>query len=549
MTRFFHPGAWVLILCLLPILSSAQLKTAAQLELLTKHKTGDNYQILPVGERGVVVVFRNEKPHGPKRKRLYEFTLLDTALQVVWKSEVEVLYREERLELLVSENHFHLLLVKDRNSYHFVKVSLTNGEVTEAVFEEYKLLQVTHFEASDNMWFLGGSLKDRPIGIGIPSDLPKGTITTIKAHTILPGINNEKTSLIHTATSDKAGIFTAIVAGDYGSEKRKAFINIYDLGGKLLFNTAIEREGFYELLTFRPILISREEQIIIGSYAVRGEKYAQGFYFMKFVNGKRTLSRFYDSGFLKNFFMDYTEKRRGRLLTKVKNKREDGKIKRIRYRILLHKPRLEDDQIHVTGEVYQVASKVSRDGTVLESEYYGMPPGMAMRQFLEDGQKVGDSFMPSFLGLDETSFKYEYPTEIEYEKLVAFGIDTEGRLLWDNIYEYDPSEQKREDMPLQAMAAVPSQDSLVMVQGNDDKVFYRISDYKAYDDSVRALPAYQLYNEDKVTKFTAGGISYWYMNNAIQCGLITINNPMLDDRNRDVFFIKRLEYVPHMDDD
>lgn len=519
--------------------AQAQLRVGAHREWTIEHKTGDDYQILPVGQRGVVSIFRNEQPQPPDRGRAFEIALLDTALQEQWSASFLADYEEGRVGMTTSEHFLHILLKRHRAEYRFIKINLDNGEIHELLFDEYKQLGITHFEASDGMWFVAGSIKEKPIGIGLYHDLDSGET---RAPVILPGINNERTRVLHTAISESAGVFTAVVMGEYGPDKHTVFINSYDLRGKLLYNTAIEREGFYELLSFRPVAISQQELLLTGGYAVRGEKYVQGFYMMQFEAGKRSMSRFYDLGYFRNFFMDESDKRRERIIKRIMKRREKGKVKRLRYRVMLQKPRWDGERLLLTGEIYRMAGKIQR-ADQLEMQTFGLPPEMAIRRYVRTHQRAGDHFTPSFLGLDEPSFSYEYPLEVSYQKIVAVAISRRGQVLWDNIMAYDEAERQREQSPIQAMTTLSDADSLVFVQANHHRVFFQVADHEHFADSNRILETKTTYEDDRIDEFTPGGVQYWYGNSAIQSGLMKINNKNIKDRNRKVFFINRLDYV------
>ena len=429
--------------------AEAQVLTKEYVEFAIDDKTGEDYRVIPAGEEGVLVILANTKPQKNAKRELIA-TFMDTNLKTVWAKKFLVDNNVELIDYQYTKGKVYFLLEKSTNKYQVININLDVGNATFIDYEEVRNFYITDFSVIDSVIFFGGTIKDYPAIIRYNYKNQSSVVA--------PSINQLKADLVGMFVDEKNGVFSAVLKSQQLKDQHSIYIATYDLEGKMLFNFTLDRNRDYNFITFRPQVINENEMVVIGTYGLRSEDRAQGVYTLKTKNGALENLRFYDFGYLRNFFNYLPEKQKERMETRIANRREKGKKKRLRYSLFVHDLKVTDRQIIFAADAYDPIRE-STNSSISYNDGYGMWRDPLYRSYNSDFKGFDGEYIPA--AITREPIPKNRPTSYGFtlENTITCGFDFNGTLMWDNTFHFD-DEDIESDYPLELTNVYADTDSV-----------------------------------------------------------------------------------------
>ena len=154
--------AMTLLVLLVIFSSSAQITQPRRYEKLYKG-SDDVYQIISLKDSGLAL-FRDLNKYRNTNK-LWQLTLLDTALQVTKELELEVKDRNKFIGYEVTKDHLFFLFrtgETTKNDFELIDVDLKGSEAGRYPFKPDLDFKLTHFTRAGSNFIFGGYVNNEP---------------------------------------------------------------------------------------------------------------------------------------------------------------------------------------------------------------------------------------------------------------------------------------------------------------------------------------------------------------------------------------------------
>lgn len=518
----------LLMLFLFAPTAFAQLTVVKRADIEINRKNGDNYKILNLQQEGLLVFLESEEYIKGGKKELI-ITKYDTALQATWTRSVAIEYSSSLGLHYLDKEYLYFLIPQEDKKYDIFKLHIPSGLLSSIKYEKIAELEITHFAASDNVLLFGGMVDSRPVVIhydyidGKPKVLP--TINTLKAN-----INR-----LEICSNDRS-IFILLTPNN-SKKKERFFYTIFDINGKLLSNIAVpyeknendDRETEDILFTFQPYLVSSNEFYLFGMYSLVAKDKAQGIYVMHILNNEQPEpTRFYDFAYFKNFF-NYLGKRKDKVISKIKEERQEGNIYKHDYSLLARELKIVGDKIFFVADSY---TPLYREGM---NQFSSLNTGllrytdMSLRSMM-----YANDFMRSPMTRGVVGYRYRHG--------IVCAFDKKGKLLWDNSLEYKDLETNMHLQP--QMHITTGTDSLTMAYFNDKKIYYRRTDKSLAVEEIKEVEIPSKEEADKMLNDREKEVvTAWFGDYLLMYGVQQFKGGA-NGNSRKVFYMSKLAYFP-----
>jgi len=271
-----------------------QLRQTEYVELTIDPKHGSNYQLIQTGNEGVLCLLESQKFEKNNNVQL-KFYFYDTDLHLKWEQGYLIKSSAKLLSTAYDEGYVYILVQPKEYEYSIMKLSLKDGIISQIAFTDIRDFLITHFEASHGTLLMGGTIKNTPAVILKRYDKDNKPI-------VLPSINQLKSDLIDLVIDEKRKEIVVMLDKKRPIGERAIYVNRYDFEGNIKKNSVVQLSSDFNLITYRPHMADDGSLLLFGSYGMKTEAYAQGIYSLRIKNGRLAENRFYDFGYLKNFF-------------------------------------------------------------------------------------------------------------------------------------------------------------------------------------------------------------------------------------------------------
>jgi hypothetical protein len=522
-----------LILCwvITSSLCTGQVYQKNYVEIVNEDKTGEDYRVIPAGDKGVFCLFINAIYQKNAKKKL-DFSFMDTHLNKIWENSISIDYSQQLVAHHVGEENLYLLFEKDLARYQVLKIDIYTGSNQFIDYQDIRGFYITDFAVIDSVIFFGGSIKDNPAVIRYDY--------RNQLSVVCPSINQLKADLLWMGVDQALGIVSVMLKSRQRTNETALYISTFDLQGKLLHNFTLEKSLVYNFLTYRPFLVSQHEMLILGTYGLRDEEKAQGIYAFKVKDGQTEMMRFYDFGYLKHFFHYLDENKRDRLIGKIQSKREKKKIFQLRYHVFVHELSEQNGQLVFSGDVYNPLRDAQNPAMFQTFHTYHWRDAH-FRRIHQDLVHNPGIYTPSGLTRDPIDRSRGFVYGYEHLNTFACGFDYQGKLLWDNSFKTKGVEHSS---PMEFTNVYADDDTVVFIQADEENVRYKVSSLKSFSDSVTVEPVRYFTEYDKPLFARHGGIIDWYGPNFLVTGMRSLRAPFLPEKEKTVFYIYKLAYQP-----
>jgi hypothetical protein len=500
---------------------SAQIQVIDHTEITTKSEEGSDfsdYTAVPLGEDGLLVSLT----HYVKTKKEILIAKYDTTFKNVWEQKHIIKGEDKIVHYVVADSFIYYLVDKQRYEYEILKINLYNGAMRVINYE--KILKATYTEicAAGNIILLGGEAENNPVVLHLNIETGR--------QQILPSLVQKSTYLASLSIDTENDVILAIVAGKYNSYKY-SFFYFYGLDAKLRYNVTIPDNKEYNLQTFRPLITGKDEVLVFGTYSSPKWKRPQGIYSLKIKDKKENGFRFYDFSYLNNFFNNLSEKKREKMLAKVKRGRKKDSPVRYSNDYFISPLRVEKDRIYLSLEGY---NPVYENGNNAVNNMTGNPyfRGGNSRVYNNRG---GSRSLWQNRGNTNTSVTVSY----KYEQGIVCSFDTKGKLLWDNQFDFDDFESQK-IFPFFSYSV--KDDTLALFRLDEKELFYKQTVKSTEQDLISEYKVPRRDSLDNVINRSDEILMHWYDDNYLVSGYQIVRNQLYNPARRKVFYFTRLRY-------
>jgi len=520
----------------------------------------DNFYVLPVGTKGVLLFNEIDDDKTSKRMQKYSFTLLDNNFEKVWSKKVEisdaVFYYKQYFDPVNNElfvlfnspnNQKEEWKQYDYGNYTVVKISIDTKEIT-VLNESNKIpTKLTGFTVYNQKVYLGGYvvpssggkmmkqiacycgcgipyflgiLNYKPVPILMTFDFNNSTTKTHQYETLIPGQMND------IFASAEENIVYGLFNTKPDKNTAKMLIKDIDGGSKDKTSKSISFKMTDEEDICSPKLYTNENhgKILIGGYSDAQSTYKitqigvanvlKGLVFANIVDGSIETMKYIKFQQLNNIILYYNKssaRSESNAKKQAKKKLSEGKDLRLRYNLLIH------DIISVKKDEYIM---------VAESYY----PQYHVEYYTSFDSK-GNMHTTSRTVFD--GYRYTHGMVVAFDK--------DGTVLWDQAFEIDDILT----FNLKQRIKVTVDNEKIICGFTLDDAVKSITFENGEKTNERVLSKFKTnFKNDKVKDEMESDVDFWYDNYLISYGYQKIKNTSKKGKkNRTVFYFNKIEYT------
>ena len=472
----------------------------------------NEFQVITGGDKGVIL-YRTLNEYDKKGGQLWDFVLLDTALNVAWEKqffiEKNVTFRGYDFSM---DSYFFLFQQVSNNSkdLKLMQMMSDSGDTLRYTIKNLVPLNLTEFEVTDGAALLGGYYNSEPVVIHY--DFKE------KKTKVLPGIFGSKTELVQLKVDDSS--ITVLVSDKTFDKRNTLTIKNYGIDGEYL-NTYTFNPDFDKGLIFGRIPdVEDISNLVVGTYGAKRSDYSRGLFLGVLDENNQQNVEYFNYADFENFFNYMKAKRQKRVSERIDRKKIKGKKVKFNYRLLVHDIYKQGDTYILLGEAfYPKYSSTSTYGSMGPAQYGGYGYG-------------SDDYVPTnFAGY-------------RYTHAVVAAFDSKGKMLWDNSFEIEDVLSYSLD---QFVHASFTDKGIVLLYLYDNKIRSKIIEGAEVVEGKKFDEVKLSFEDDKMNSYSTnkiGGLEKWYGNVFIAYGMQRIKN--LKDSgvklNRKVFYVNKVSY-------
>lgn len=449
------------------------------------------FGITPAGEEGVVL-FHEILNHTDLGKRKWGIRILDKDLSYSWSSLFEselnytihsVKYQEGRVYILFLDTNIPM------GNVFFARFSIEKSDIEFFQISDFLPNEISGFEVLGNSLFLIGNTNKRPsiLRFNYGDQRPQ----------VLEGLYNEKNEILHTSVNLELGFMQIISQLRKTGAGNVIIVKHFNESGDLQKVLVLESPRGYQMINARAVTDVKGNTTVAGTFAYRKSNYSNGIFSTVFSGEELNEVYYYDYINLYNYFEYLNNPSKEERIRKRFAKSGTNKSLNVH-----HVPRMlvqQDEQVIFLGEVFQMADK--------QSAY----PGNFWRE--------------------------EYT---KYSHAVAFGIDDEGKLLWDN------------SLPMNNLISSSGFQQTYLSDFERNKILFYADgsdlNYKIIND-MKQVHAPQLFDtgdmelpHDPENLESVGNVLPWYDNSYLVFGIHSV--AVSESQSSRYFFIKKVKVAP-----
>lgn len=488
----------------------------------------ETYQVVPMGEKGVLLI---SKP----TKNSYNVQKFDTNLEKSWSIDGTI---ETNLDYVTSTydgQSVFLLFSRYRSQlYQIVKVNIGPGFVETFTINTLDRFEITEFKSLGYSLFMAGTVRDEPVLIhtNLSTSQTKILPSAIKGSSAIQSIEVDTVhNLVNVSFAVRKGKQTRIIA------------HSYDEAGKRQFNVAVDPSDDYSLLNGRLQVLNDSVKLMIGTYGYRNMQSSntaasQGFFITKLLYEEIQFTQYHSFTDFKNFFNFLSDRQQEKMERKIQRKKEDGEDLKLNYRLLVHDIIQKDDQYVLVSEVFYPEYRANP--SMGFGSYYGNP-WMYGSPF---GSRIYNPWLWNPLYGTRGGFNQQVFDGFVYTHAIVAGLSKDGKLIWDNSINFDNVKSMTLDEKINVQVEQDGRTQLVY--SKDGTIRSKMIKGESVVDSDRNIPVDTGQKGDKIRKTDSDAISHWYGNYYLAWGDQKITNSSnADPQNRgrrSIFFLNKITF-------
>ncbi|MCS6969124.1 MAG: hypothetical protein RMJ44_10645 [Cytophagales bacterium] len=489
-------------------------------------------RVMPLGTEGLLLFIEGEEILRNMRKEI-TIAKYDTALNLKWAQRYAIDASSNMNIYAQQGDHLYFLIPKSEYRYDILRLNVVHGQLYMIRYDKLVDMEVSHFAVMNDIILIGGQVNGNPAVIHYDYKHAKPKI--------LPSLSQLKGQISRMDVSPEHNAISVIISS---SIRRKAsfYHYIYNGQGQLLYKRIVPHEQEYSIVNFRPYFISQSKQLLLGLYSLTTKEKSQGIYVALFEENQKKDIKFYDFSFLKNFFNYMPPRRREKVILRLRDKRQEGKIPKLDYNFFARNLLVTPERILFIADSYIPV--------FVES---------TMGRFAIIGSPFFNSFSvntmnPIFLSynnlfwLDRNMVRSRegnrIPTYYRYKHTVICAFDKTGKLIWDNSFEYKDVELKQ---PAELLQINFNNDYLQMIYYHKEKLYYKQT-YRSLPNETIFTTQIPIKQEEKslIGEREDEQVAWWYNNYFILFGKQEIKSSASENApvRKRVFYIAKTAIHP-----
>ena len=468
----------------------------------------DGYQVMTGEEKGVLLY----KPQNiyDKGKQLWEFNMLDTALNAQWQKNYYLGSEYVYAGYDYFGNDFYFLfqtIGKTSTNWMLLQMDINSGDTLMHNIKNMVRIDLQEFEMTDGAAIIGGYYNTDPVVMHFNMNSKKTKV--------LPGIFGNRTELVQVKVLADNSLIVLVSERTYDKRNTLA-VKVYDSDGNYISNHAFDPDPDKGLIFGQVGDVAGVGTLVSGTYGTKRSEYSRGLFIGNSHTDASDAIKYYNYADFDNFFNYMRANRQKRVENRISRKKVKGKKTKFNYRLIVHDIIKEGDTYIMLGEAFYPRYSSSGMGN---TGYY-------------TGSSRGNDYVP----LNFAGYRYTHA--------VVVGFDREGTLLWDNSFQI---EDVTSFTLKQFVHADVTDDGIALLYLYDDEIRSKIIQGSDVIEG-KSISELKLSNkDDKVSSTNSsfiGGLEKWYDDQFIAYGIQKIKNlrDMDVKMNRRVFYINKVAY-------
>ena len=503
----------------------AQLAQPARFETEVKY-SDRNYSIVSMHKEGLALIHDNEKYEDGKK--IWELTLLDTALNSSWSGTMKLNARLQFIGYEYLPGNVYLLFRNgetNANDLHLIHHRVSTHETSTYEIKHQVDFRITHFSMAGNNAVFGGYIVREP-AVFLYSTLENQT-------KVVPGFFLHDTELLDLRVNHN-NTFNVLMTERGSKEQKKLIVRTYDENGTMLMDDIISVDRDVNLIAGMTSSLLKDEMIVIGTYGIGTSRQATGLFSVMVDPFSEQTIRYTDLTQF-NHLIDYVGTKR---VPKIKQS--------------AHEQRLKGKSSSFRSNVALVRIQELPKGFLLLAEVYNSSTGSSNLNYWGSPYGYGNGYSPygPYGGFNNRYYNTPYSfnnnnpihnTEVKMLESAVILFDDTGKPDWDESIDLDDIKYPALE---QVSDFIDNGKGITLAYKKDSEVFSKrafIHDSNSEMDTTKI----KLKNETDVVRNEAegdGGMRQWYTNYFYTWGYQSIKDPArkAEDPNRYVFYINKL---------
>lgn len=486
---------------------------------------------IPIEKKGVIVLTQTSTS-------TFNLKKYDTDLQQNWTLNGTIGANLDYVTHSYDGKNVYLLFSKyNSNSYEIIKIFPGPGFIEKYKIFSIDKIELSDFEATENVVFLSGVVKNTPIILF--TDLQNKKTKVLP--TAFKGIAEVQSMETDTTSGEVNITFAVGKSKDY-----QLVVKSFDLNGMPTTEIQLDPEDGFAMLNGRLNTVSTNNQIMFGTYGYKNTigsqkgPFSQGIYMTKINEHEINETKFYDFTDFKNFFAFLNPKQRVRQEKKVADKKEKGKDLKLSHRMLVHEIIEQDDKYILVAEAFFPEYRYNNNYYSPYGSGFGSYSPFYSSYFNPYRWGYGNwgrySPFSNYYGY-RGSGNREIFDGWKYTHGVVAAFDKQGNLLWDNNIEL--KNIKTQTLKEKVKVKVDGE-NITMSYADKGEIFTKTIKNGIVIDELKAKPVSSEKEGDSVKRTSTDEIELWFGNYFLATGIQRISNE--DGGKRNVFYLNKVAF-------
>lgn len=484
---------------------------------LTANLSMENYQLVPCGDKGVLVFFESEDKGSGIDTHVWHFAFYNNNFKQIWLADTALNEGAKFKGYQHDNGQTYLFFLnserrKSAHNFHILKVNFGKGN--------FKVLDTNVPDGSE---MLSVIIQKGQAIVGLNNSSYTPDIALI-------GLNDGSTKIIHPEleglnilqeiTIDDDPQELLMVVENYLGKKQNA-INILrmNLSGGISNTYSINPAIVGKVINAARIADAEGDTLLIcGTYHHDVSKINEntdesgaesaGYFITKFVGKKELFINYYNFLEFEEMFRSLNSKTIADLRIKAEKQKSKGNEYSLDYTLLLHDIIHFDSSYILVSEAYYPEY---RTVTNMYYDYYGRPVPQTYTVF--DGYKYISAIAASFT----SNGNLNWDNGLEFTNILTF-----------NLAKYSES--------------FVSNNELALFYSNENKIYYKIIGEETESQAAQNINIANMYKGDKLMEDLGSKIIHWYDNYFICYGYQKIKNNRVAGGKRTIFFFNKIAF-------
>lgn len=374
-----------------------------------------NVKCINLASKGIILLDKSDDD-------VLKIKKIDTTLTLNWELSVNLEAKSSFIDHYFDGSYLYLLFeTKKAYNYELIKIASTIAAIQRMDIPTVPNFQINKFIANYNTVVIAGKVKKEPFLIFYDTENASSKYIS----TNLEGVNQIE-SLLTDINENVNVVFLNSI-----KRKNQLIFRTYTPKG-LVLDTKVILAGDDQVFLSSSIIDLEGSKLLIGDYG-RSQVYndakqnSQGIYIYNV--GEKLKPTFYAFNAFNSFFNFLSEKEKARMNNQISRRKAKGKSYYFDYRINFNKLKKIDNQIFLSGEIFQPEFRTTNNFMPSNSIPYNYTSIYGRSFFF-------NPFYANNNSIYRNTSNTQYFDGYRYLSGFLMSIKTDGSLMWDNSFPY-----------------------------------------------------------------------------------------------------------------